>query len=159
MTVTVKRNCSEQYVFITATSENCGQPSNILVKELIFRKATSLVTLAVNYLRSIFHRFWLQFSVRFCSFVPGHLFFWTLPSICFFSKDTLSIKYLSNKLSYVHLLIKVFFEGKIIDYFECLFAEHTLYYKHIVRRGGKPPILRKRPISENSRPPTHPIST
>ena len=85
--------------------------------------------------------------------------FRTLPSICFFSKDALSIKYLSNKISYVHLLIKVFFEGKIIDYFEYLFAEHALYYKHIVRRGGKPPILRKHPISENLSIPTHPIST
>lgn len=39
---------------------------------------------------------------------------------------TPSIKNLSSKLSYLYLLIKVFFEGKIIDYIENLVEEHML---------------------------------
>ena len=38
----------------------------ILVKELIFRSFSSLVTSTVNYLTSIFHGFWLEFCVPPC---------------------------------------------------------------------------------------------
>ena len=38
--------------------------SKTLVKELVLRKAASLVILVVNFLTSIFHRFWLQFSIH-----------------------------------------------------------------------------------------------
>lgn len=58
---------------------------------------------------------------------PEHLFFRTLlsefSSILFMP---VPLKAFKNKLSYSHLLIKVFSKGKIIDYFEYLIVEHTL---------------------------------
>ena len=94
------RTSSEQKLFITVASGNCGMTSSkIIMKELIFGSVSEPVILSVNYLTGIFHGF-------DCSFLKP-------------SKQTFLLTFVSQNL----------FWRKDYRLFEHLIPENTLWSK------------------------------
>lgn len=107
-------SCSKQKVFIKVATWNYGHTSSRnLVRDLLLRKAASPVTLAANYLTSIFYGFWQWFSIvsREPLFAGQFLAYWMFSFLFILCP----LEIFKTKLSNFNLLIKVFYEGKNID--------------------------------------------